>query len=410
VLWAFYGFRYYALPNSTEKAFSVVDHLSSGRRPDAINTLPGKTIYLLDRAHVLPEAYTYGLADIIVESGTYSSVLGTLYPTARWFYFPVAFAIKSSIALLLSLLIALLTLRLYRERRREMLFLLVPAVTYFALSMTSGLNIGVRHILPVYPFFIVVAAAGVCALARKHRVFSFALVALLIFHAFTAARTAPNYIAFSNDLWGGTDHTHRWISDSNVDWGQNLKVVKAYLEREGIRDCWFAYFGPAELAHLYQPCHPMPVSGWTQTYEDIETMPPVIEGLVLISTEGLPPIDEQFESIAKTEPLTILGGSIKVYRGRFEVPLAAAFSHVGRGRQLLMSGDMDGAIGEGREAVKFAPEHPRMNLFLGSCLFRADRKDEARQEFETALRLAQLHGDKYQFEAERARQRLQELK
>lgn len=409
-LWASYGFRYHALPDSAEKAFSVPEYLASGPRPDTANTLPGKAVQLLDRARILPEAYTYGLADIAVVNETYMFLLGTVYPTGRWFYFPVAFTIKSSIPLLLLLPLGLLTRRLYRGRPRAALFLLLPPVAFFAFALTAGLNIGVRHILPVYPFFIVVAAVGACALARRRRAFAVAVAALLLFHAFTAARTAPHYIAFGNDLWGGTDNTHRLLSDSNVDWGQNLKLVKDYLEKEGSPDCWIAYFGPAGLAHLYTPCRPMPVSGWAITSRDIQPIPPVIDGLILISTEAMPPLDTHFEPLAKVEPVTLLGGGIKVYRGRFELPLAAALSHIGRGRQFLIAGSVDEALAEAREAVRLAPEHPRIHLFLGGWLVGAGRKDEARQEFETTIRLAQPHGDAFQFEADRARQRLLEVK
>jgi hypothetical protein len=410
MLWAFYGFRYYALPNSAERTLSATDLLTSGRRPDAANILPGKAVQLLERSHLLPESYTYGLADIVVENELFTYLLGTVYLTGRWFYFPVAFTIKSSIALLLLLPVGLLTPRLYRGHPRRALFLLLPPVVYFAFSLTSGLNIGIRHILPVYPFLIVVAAAGACALARRHRVLCFAVVALLLFHAFTAARVAPNYIAFGNDLWGGTNNTHRLLSDSNVDWGQNLKLVKDYLEKEGAGECWFAYFGPADLARLYQPCHPMPAGGWTMTNQDIQPIPPVIDGLILISTEALPPLDTHFEALAKVEPVTILGGSIKVYRGRFEVPLASALSHVGRGRQLIASGGVDEALAEAREAVQLAPEHPRIRLFHGGCLARVGRKDEARQEFEMTIRLAEPHGIRFLFDADWARRRLEELK
>ena len=152
-----------------------------------------------------------------------------------------------------------------------MLFLLLPAFLFFAVSLTSGLNIGVRHILPVYPFFIVIAAAGICYWSRRYTIFRYILIALLIFHAIAAFRTAPNYLAFANDFWGGTNNTYRLLSDSNVEWGQNYKLVREYVARENIGDCRIAAFGAGEIVRAYQPCGLMPNDyGWNFTEQLVE--------------------------------------------------------------------------------------------------------------------------------------------
>lgn len=373
VLWATYGFRYHALPGATNHTLST--------RP--ANTLTGKTVQLIRHAQIVPEAYLHGFAiQANVIRRTY--LLGKFYATGQWFYFPVAFTIKTSIALLLLLPLALLTRELYRKHPRAMLFLLLPSLGFFALSLTSNLNIGIRHILPVYPFFITIAAAGACTFARKHRVFFYALIALLLFHAFTAVRTAPNYIAFANDLWGGTNNTYRLLHDSNVDWGQNLKIIDDYLKKADIHDCWLAYFGNGELARINQPCHLMPASGWDITEEAIQPLPPVIEGTVLLSTEVVRPLDPEvkgmFDAIAKTEPVGMLGGGILVYRGRFEVPLAAALTYVYRGSGLNRLNRIDEAIADFREAMKLAPNDPRPRSFLaGALATRAGKTLVARQ-------------------------------
>ena len=340
-------------------------------------------------------------------------LLGTFYPKQQWFYFPVIFPIKTSIVLLLLLPLALLTRKLYRKHQRAMLFLLLPSLAYFAISLTSGLNMGIRHILPVYPFFIIIAAAGACSLARKYRVFFYALVVLLLFHAFTAIRTAPNYLAFSNDLWGGTNNTFRYEA---VDWGQNLKVIDEFVKKEDIQDCWLAYFGGGELARVNQTCHLMPAPGWMFTEQTIEPLPSVIEGTVFLSTDILPPRNAifghpvfEYESIVKTEPVAILGGSILVYRGRFEIPLAAALTYRARGIQYRRLKRFDEAIADGRKAVELAPDDPLMHLFLGTTLSRAGKNDEARREFEATIRLAQSNLDLFRSAQESAQEELRRL-
>ena len=93
-------------------------------------------------------------------------LLGINYDTGRWFYFPLAFLIKATLGFLALLAISPFLRPLWRKRR-EVIFLLVPAALYFGVSLLSTMNIGIRHILPVFPFLIVVAAAAAVALSGR---------------------------------------------------------------------------------------------------------------------------------------------------------------------------------------------------------------------------------------------------
>jgi 4-amino-4-deoxy-L-arabinose transferase-like glycosyltransferase len=389
LLWSCYGFRYYSLPQATESTISISDYMRTEGRPGASDTLSAKIIQGIGRARVFPESYVVGLADIVATGNRNTWLFGRIYPTGRWFYFPLAFAVKTSVALLLLLPAGLLALSFRREKRRELMFLLVPPLLYFAVSLTSGINIGVRHILPVYPFFIVVAAAGAVAACRKYPVLRYALIALLLFHAATAYRTAPLYLAFANDFAGGPQHTHRIFSDSNVETGQSLKLVNEYLAREKIGDCWFAAFGHATLVSVTQPCRVLPSGQRFFASPTIaEPVPPVIEGAVLLSVNELPPRGgNEYLPIAQSTPVAQIGGNVFVYRGRFEVPLAAAVSHATRAGQFTRLNRLEEAVGEGRKAVELGLDDPRPHLALGVALARAGRKDEARRELEAASRL-----------------------
>ena len=394
LLWACYGFRYYALPNTNARAFALADFLD-------LTGASGKAVALLDRAHIFPEAYIYGLADIAEDNQNNG---GT------WSYFPRAFTMKSSVALLLLLPVGLAMPAFYRERRREMLFLLLPSLAYFAITMSSGINNGIRHLLPVYPFFIVLAAAGAGALGRRTKLAVVAISLLLVVHAAVSIRTFPNYIAFSNAFWG-VDHTHEHLIGADVDWGQNLKLVKDYVEKNGNgRDCWFAYWGPGEVARVSQPCRLMPVGGWIDSTERVDIIPPVIEGLVFLSMASLPPEDRQFESFAELEPIALLGGGVKVYEGRFEIPLAAAASHWGRGRQLLNQRRFEEALSQNLEALKLVPEHPQAHVLLAELFAAAGKPAEARAAFEKTIQLAQNHEHFPEAYITRARNGLEKLK
>ncbi len=410
VLWAFYGFRYDAVPNDSQPP-ALVASIFENAPPEIINSPVVKTMRAVTR--IFPESYAAGLFYIMRGGNRPMYLFGEVYPTARWFYFPAAFSIKTSVALLVLLALGLLTIGLYRTRRREMLFLLLPAFLFFGVSLNAGLNIGVRHILPVYPFFIVIAAAGACYWARKYQIVKYILIALLIFHAVTAFRTAPNYLSFANDFWGSTNNTHRLLSDSNVEWGQNYKLVREYVKRENISDCRIAGFGDGEIVQAYQPCKLMPNDyGWNFTEQLVEPVPPVIEGTIFLSVASFPPLGgDEYEPILKTEPVAIIGGSIFVYRGRFEVPLVSALSYAGRAEQFIELGRLDEAVADGQNSVELAPNDPRPHLALAFALRRSNRPDEARRELETSIKLAKANPSMVfewtKFQAQNALRRLE---
>ena len=411
VLWAFYGFRYSSLPDvASASTVSVADYIKENGRPEMIESFSAKAVGRLNRLRLFPESYIMGMADVIAWGSRNSFLFGKNYVTGQWFYFPVAFAVKSSIALLLFLPLGLLFPFFSRERRREMCFVLAPPLLYFAVALSSSMTIGIRHLLPVYGFFIVAAAVGAVWVARNFKPFKFVLLALLAFHAVTAVRTAPNLVAFANDFWGGTDNAHRIFDDSNVDFGQSLKLVGEYLARENVTDCWIAAYNHRELVEAMQPCRVLPSALRVLVSQTvIEPVPPVIEGTVFISVNELPPRGAgEYVPVAQGEPVAFIGGNTLVYRGRFEVPLAAAMSHAYRAGQFLRAGKTEEALTEGRKAVGLGEGDPRTHLALGLALVRSGQRDEARKEFETAAELAKL--DPVFRNAEvRARQELERL-
>ena len=388
VLWAAYGFRYYALPGALRETLSVAD-LFAAHRPEVAQSLSGKLVELLHQMRLFPESYTFGLADVLALGQRPTYLLGKVYRTGQWFYFPLAFAIKSSLTLLILLAGALLTPALYRTHPREMLFLLLPALAYFGVSLSSGLNIGVRHLLPVYPFFMVVAAAGACWWSRRHRWCLYGLTVLLVFHAVTAVRAAPSYLGFANELWGGTRNTYRLLNDSNADWGQNLKLVERYVNEHDIRDCWIAAIGMPDVVRPYTPCRPLPAYNWSATPQLVDLVPPVIEGTVFISAWELPPWGgHEYAALAETPPLDVIGGSVLVFRGRFAVPLAAALSYMARADQQIGWGRYEAALQDARKGVELGPDDPRTHWEFANALARNGLMNEARGEVEAARRLA----------------------
>ena len=411
ILWAFYGFRYHATPNAPGNMPSVGEYITANGRPEMVESSAAKIVTAVSLARIFPESYILGLADIIASNSRNVWIFGERYSTGQWYYFPLAFAVKTSLALLLLLPFGLLMAFFAPERRRELLFVLAPPLAFFAISLMSKMNIGVRHILPVYAFFIVAAAAGAVWMCTKVRAFRYVLGLLLLMHAVTTVMNAPNYIAFANSFFGGTDNTYLVFRDSNADWGQNYKLVNEYLAREGITDCWFAGFGNPEVMRASQPCRSLPDSAFQRSPSQMpDPVPPVIEGTVLISVSNLPPRGgPEYYALAKAKPVAQIGGTVFVYRGRFELPLAAGLNRIVRANFLASKKQFDEAIVEVRSGAEFAPGDPRIHLGIGLILTQAGRRDDARREFETAIELAKAEPTLFRNAEVRAGQELRWL-
>ena len=126
-------------------------------------------------------------------------------------------------------------------RFRPLVYLALAGGFYLIIAMINGLNIGVRHILPLYALAAVIAGAGVAALAARSRAWAWVCGVLIAAHIASALSVFPNSLAYANEAWGGAQNTHNVLNDSNVDWGRQLYQVKEWEDRHPGEDCWFAY-------------------------------------------------------------------------------------------------------------------------------------------------------------------------
>jgi len=261
LIWACFGCRYSATPAGDagqamfERRFQTIRH---GGRP-AVQAI-GR---LADR-RLLPEAYLYGLAYQLETGKARRAFAAGRYSLTGWsWFFPYAVAIKTPLATFGVLLLALASAahrlrRMARARRtpalRRGLYRTLPlwvlGALYWIFAIGSRLNIGHRHILPVYiPAFVLAGAAGYW-FSRGGRVPRWATAGLLVVLAGTALRMWPDYLAFFNRLAGGPENGYRHLVDSSLDWGQDLPALAAWIERERARGSldgpvYLAYFGNA---------------------------------------------------------------------------------------------------------------------------------------------------------------------
>ncbi len=392
-LWASYGFRYQARPAGLQLNPPFAEYVQRLSRPREIHLLR-----TLARFHLLPESYIYGLADVRIMSDFYTSfLLGKIYPHGVWFYFPAAFAIKSSLTFLILLALTLWALFTRRFTRwRELLFLTIPLIFYLLIAMSSGMNIGVRHILPMYMFLSVLIGGAAATLIKQDRRWAYIVVALLVYQAISTVRIYPAYMAYANELWGGPSQTYKLLSDSNADWGQQLKDLKRYLDAHNIKDCWFIYFaeGVVDASYYGIPCRQLPTMDSLWTGEELQA-PPAIDGTVLISAGDLSGFEfgpgelNPYKRFQFLKPKAVIDYSVFVYEGHFEIPLAASISHSQQAERLLEAHQLDAALAEAKEAVSLAPNAVQPNSLMGDILAASGRPQEARSYYEKALTLAE---------------------
>ena len=127
----------------------------------------------------------------------------------------------------------------------KQLFLVLPVIVIFLAMTQAKTNIGLRHILPVYPFLFVLASRMATIHFRRTWLAPLLIGIPVVFTAMSSFRIAPHQLAYFNESVGGPEQGYRYLSDSNLDWGQDLKGLKAYMDKEKLPIIYLSYFGTA---------------------------------------------------------------------------------------------------------------------------------------------------------------------
>lgn len=392
VLWASYGFRFAARPVGLSLNPPLAVQLA--RVPSPVE---GGLLAAAARLHLLPESYLYGFAHVLIQSRAFTSfVLGAIYPHPVWFYFPAAMAIKSTLAFLILFALSLCVIAACRPRPwRGIIYMAAPAAIYMAFAMAGGMNIGIRHVLPVYIFLSVLIGGAIRTLVLRNHRWLYLVVPLLLFQAVSVVPTFPAYISYANEAAGGPARVHDLLSDSNSDWGQQLISTKRYVDQHGIKDCWFAYFGQGVADYRYYgiPCKPL-ITADSLYFDGPHDVPPAIDGPVLMSAGVLSGFEfgpyplNPYEQFIKRAPQAVIDDGIFVFDGHFDLPLAAALSHVQKASLLLAQGKAPEALVEAQQAEDLAPNSAGVNATMGKALDANTRSAEALPYFQKALGLA----------------------
>jgi|HubBroStandDraft_6_1064221.scaffolds.fasta_scaffold00711_3 4-amino-4-deoxy-L-arabinose transferase-like glycosyltransferase len=383
VLWGTYQFRYAALPGPNASSFEIA---KSVERSGKAGTLFGRSMTQMARFHLLPESYLAGLLYVVNNSTRASFIFGKQYDTGVWFYFPVSIAVKTPLALLALVLLAVASRQLWRLYRREFTTLTIPVVVFLLCAVTSKINLGVRHILPIYPFLILFAAAGAVDLCKRSRAATVLCFGLVLFQAVSYGYNFPNEIAYANEAWGGPKQVHRFLGDSNVDWGQGLYQVKAYADARNITDCWIAWAGPKDPRQVGLPC--LALTGPSFVEAAGTELPPLLRekfsGAVFVSNLLTNYDIFPYGYFLKRPPDDVIAGSVLVYHGVFDLPEIAAERRVARGWWYLNHQRAQQALEEFDVAEGHVAAPGILHSLYGWALEASGRPAEARRKYELA--------------------------
>jgi hypothetical protein len=311
VIWASYGLRYLPAPSAASLNFAEAT---------AAHSTLDSAIGWIDSHRLLPNAYTQGFLYALTSVERLPAFLAGSYSAdGWWYYFPLAFLLKTPLPLIALIAIGLVIVCLRRRGIpfHDAAFVLLPIIVFLTAAMWTGINIGLRHILPVYPFLILVAAVGARELlrvARRPRVVMLAAVAVVWTSEYAAAY--PHALTFFNHAAGGPEAGYRYLADSNLGWGQGLKPLKKWMHDAGVTHVNLAYFGQADPAYYDIDCTHLPGA---PSFATEKIARPTLPGYVAISSTILtgvyspPPWRLFYAAFRDLQPAAVIGNSIRVY-------------------------------------------------------------------------------------------------
>jgi len=248
--------------------------------------------------------YIYGLKLVILHSviGHRSYLLGVFSKQGFWYYYPFVFLIKTPIAILALLILTIILARKIKAKNEHVYFAII-LICFILITIKNKINIGLRHILPIYPFiFLYCSKITKIKLKAKNII----IILLVIFLIFSTVNAHPNYISYFNEFAG--DKPYDYVIDSNIDWGQDLKGLKVYMEEHNINNITMAYYGSGsrdyrKITWTELSCKPQP-------------------GLFAVSVNRLIGFTEKDSSclwwLRELEPIDNVGNSIIIYNVKNE--------------------------------------------------------------------------------------------
>ncbi len=330
LVWPLYQFHVWNYPVERQLNDTQTILQTFGKR-----WLADPVIWIADKPILRPYSQFFlGLLMVIQRAagGNTTYFLGEISKNAWSNYFPFVFLIKVPLALFALILIALINIggrslrnKGYSKLKYCLLFikkhftefaLLSFLALYWIVSIRSNLNIGIRHILPTFPVLYILISGQIIKWLKTPLKSAFIFI-LLIWYASGAIMVYPNFLTYFNESIHGPSQGYKYVTDSNLDWGQDLKRLAQFSKENNIQTIYVDYFGGDSLEYrLKEKFRPwwgdrnpseLPTNSWL-----------AVSATMLQGGRGVP--DSEYNEktgyynwLNQYEPVKVIGNSIFVY-------------------------------------------------------------------------------------------------
>lgn len=260
-----------------------------------------------------PLRYGQGLMQLYGDlNPEYSFYLLGEFSREGWpYYFLVALLVKTTLPGLFAMVGGLA--RMGRNTWRDDIYLWLPALLWFVVTSWQAANWGVRYVQPLYPLLFVLAG-GLAAWMLSHgRELRLLFMLMLVAHASEALLAYPDYLPYFNQIAGGSRGGIHWLDGSNLDWGQDLARLPAWMESHDLEQVRLLYFGtgiPAAFGVAVDPDFtPTDWSGAPRPGAYVISAEYLVRGLYQAESR-----DWRSDWLRRYEPVDVLGGTLYLYR------------------------------------------------------------------------------------------------
>lgn len=260
VIWPVYQFHVWNYPQEMQVR-DIKNNIAS--YPD---TIKNSVLWMAEKPILRPYAqYFMGLFMVFnrATSGNTTYFLGEISNQGWKSYFPIVYFIKNPLPLHIFSIIAIIfglyaikkpfngnpikKLLAWIKFRFPEFSMLAFIGTYWAATLTSNLNLGIRHLAPIFPLTFLLVGYVVMKWMEKDKLKYVFVSILILWQTFSVASVFPNFIAYFNELAGGAKGGYAYAVDSNLDWGQDLKRLRIWIDQKNIDKVYVDYFGGSDL-------------------------------------------------------------------------------------------------------------------------------------------------------------------
>jgi len=335
LVWPIYQFHVLNYPAERQRHDTETVLSEAGVFDKPVIGIPAKiTLWASDKP--ILRAYSYYAFGLLMAtnratSGNTTYFLGEVNNMGWYYYFPVVYILKEPLAFHIFTLLSLLYVvwLAWKSKSPKVSDWLKSHFTEFAMllflgiywltSLVSTLNIGVRHLLPVFPFTILLVSAVTSSWLKGPSLkLKYAFLAiLLLWQAISVISVYPNLLSYFNEIIGGSKNGYLYVVDSNLDWGQDLKRLTTWVNENKIDKIYVNYFGGGDpsyyLKEKYAPWWGTKSSAEFPKENYLAVSATLLQGGRGIPVKGLDQPAGYYLWLNNYQPVTVIGNSIFIY-------------------------------------------------------------------------------------------------